>query len=228
MTEQDYLASYDPTAFEPLAVAVDVTLLTVADGALQVLLVRRDEHPARGKLALPGAFVGRDEALAAAARRALRTKVGADFPASQFETFGRVDRDPRMRIISVGHLAVTPFEAASHLLDDTRQLARINGDAVRSSNGRKLALPFDHGEIVTAALRHLRAGLDHSFESFGLLPEEFSLRELQQVHEAIRGEIVNKPAFRKRLIESGKLEPTGRRETDKGFRPAELYRVRTR
>lgn len=228
MTEQDYLTTYDPAVFEPLAVAVDVTLLTIVDGALQVLLVRRNEHPARGKLALPGAFVGRDEDLAAAARRALRTKVGADFPASQFETFGLVDRDPRMRIISVGHLAVSPFPAVSNLLNDNCQLARIDGDAVRGSNGRKLALPFDHSEIVAAALRHLRAELDHSFESFGLLAAEFSLRELQHVHEAIRGQTVNKPAFRKRLIESGKLEPTGRRETDKGFRPAELYRLRIR
>lgn len=227
MTEQDFLASYDPRAFAPLAVSVDVTLLTVVDGALHVLLVRRDEHPGRGKPGLPGAFVGADEDLPDAARRALRSKVQADFPVRQFRTFGRVDRDPRMRIISVGHMALTPFEPLRPILETDRLLGRIDGAAVRSANGRRIALPFDHGEIIASAVDHLRADLDHTTWSFGLLAQEFSLRELQQVHEAVRGETVNKPAFRKRLLDSGTLEPTGRRETDKGFRPAELYRVRT-
>jgi 8-oxo-dGTP diphosphatase len=81
-------------------------------------------------------------------------------------------------------------------------------------------------EIVARALSDLRRDLDRDDWAFGLLPETFSLRELQLLHEAIRGEPLNKPAFRKRLIESGRLEATGQMETGKGFRPAELYRAR--
>jgi 8-oxo-dGTP diphosphatase len=96
---------------------------------------------------------------------------------------------------------------------------------VRGANGRRLALPFDHAEIITAAMASLRADLDHSLWSFGLLPPEFTLLQLQEVHEAIRGRNVNKPAFRKRLLASGKLIPTARLETGTRFRPAELYRL---
>jgi 8-oxo-dGTP diphosphatase len=106
------------------------------------------------------------------------------------------------------------------------ELLPIKDGVVRTNAGRRAALPFDHGEIVARALSDLRRDLDRDDWAFGLLAETFSLRELQLLHEAIRGEPLNKPAFRKRLIDSGKLEGTGQMETGKGFRPAELYRAR--
>jgi 8-oxo-dGTP diphosphatase len=226
MTEQDFLAGYDPAAFTPLAVVTDVVLFAVVEGQLSLLLPRRREHPARGRLALPGCFVRADEDLDEAARRTCRDKLGVDTPVRQFRSFGRVDRDPRMRIVSIGYMALLTGERAASLVDDDHQLATLRDDVWRGPNGRRLALPFDHDEIVGAALEDLRANLDHSAWSFGLLPPAFSLRELQQVHEAIRGRPLNKPAFRKRLIESVWIEPTGEMETGKGFRPAELYRLR--
>jgi 8-oxo-dGTP diphosphatase len=226
MTEHEFLKSYDPAAFTPLAVAVDVVLFTVVDGELRLLLVRRDEHPARGKLALPGSFVHADEDLDDTARRTLRDKVGVEAPSRQFRSFGRIDRDPRMRIVSIGYQALLPAEQALRLVDDGHQFAGLRDEVWRAPNGRRLALPFDHDEIVAAALRDLRFHLDHDSWSYGLLAPSFSLRELQQVHEAVRGRSLNKPAFRKRLIESGWIEPTGKMETGRGFRPAELYRVR--
>jgi 8-oxo-dGTP diphosphatase len=102
---------------------------------------------------------------------------------------------------------------------------RLDGDTLRGPTGRKQGLAFDHDQIVTAALADLRANLDHSAFSYGLLPEEFTLRELQQAHEAVRNRPLNKPAFRKRLVESGWIEPTGRLDVGGKFRPAELYRV---
>jgi 8-oxo-dGTP diphosphatase len=226
MTEHEFLDGYDASAFTPLAVTADVVLFTVTAGALQLMLVRRGEHPARGRLALPGTFVRANEDLDEAARRALRDKVGVDTPVRQFRSFGRVDRDPRMRVVSIGYMALLPGQQAGALLDDNHQMATLRDEVWRGGNGRRLALPFDHDEIVAAALWDLRTHLDHNAWSYGLLEPSFSLRELQQVHEAVRGRPLNKPAFRKRLIESGWIEPTGEMETGKGFRPAELYRVR--
>ena len=226
MTEPEFLTSYDPAAFTPLAVAADVVVFTVAERHLQLLLVRRGEHPARGRFALPGTFVRADEDLDEAARRALRDKVGVDAAVRQFRSFGRVDRDPCMRIVSIGYTALLPGSRTAALVDEGHQLAPLRDGMWRAPTGRRLALPFDHDEIVAAALADLRAHLDSHAWSYGLLEESFSLRELQQVHEAVRGRPVNKPAFRKRLVESGWIEPTGEMETDKGFRPAELYRLK--
>lgn len=225
MTEHDFLSGYDPAKFTPLAVATDVVVFAVAEGQLRLLVVRRTEHPARGRLALPGTFVQADEDLDDAARRVLRNKVGVDAPVRQFRSFGQVNRDPRMRIISIGYMALLPADRMNALMADGRELATLRDEIWRGPNGRRLTLAFDHEEIVAAALADLRANLDNSAWSYGLLEATFSLRELQQVHEAVRGRALNKPAFRKRLIESGWIEPTGEMETGKGFRPAELYRV---
>ena len=94
--EVAFLKSYDPRAFEPVAVAVDVALIAVDDGALRTLVVSRDEHPFKGQWALPGAFVGVEESLEAAARRALASKVGLEgLFLEQLYTFGQPARDPR-------------------------------------------------------------------------------------------------------------------------------------
>ena len=225
MNEPDFLASYDPAAFPHLAVAVDVVVLTLREGALHLLTVRRSEQPARGKLALPGTFVGVDEELDAAARRAVRQKAGVDGAVRQFQTFGGVGRDPRMRIISVGYMALLPWAQVDGVGGEDRPLLRLDGDVLRGATGRKQLLAFDHEQIVAAALADLRANLDGSAFGYGLLPAEFTLRELQQAHEAVRNRSLNKPAFRKRLVESGWIEPTGRLDVGGKFRPAELYRV---
>jgi len=226
MDEAAYLAAYDPADFPPVAVAVDVVPLTFSAGALHVLLNRRAEQPARGRLALPGTFVRADEDLDAAAQRALRDKAGLNAPVRQFHAFGAVDRDPRMRIVSIGHMAVVDADtiAQATAAGDTCELLQISGGAVRTASNRRAALPFDHDAVLARALSDLRRDLDRDDWAFGLLPQTFSLRELQALHEAIRGQSLNKPAFRKRLIESGRLEATGEMETGKGFRPAELYR----
>jgi 8-oxo-dGTP diphosphatase len=225
MTEHDFLTGYDPTAFTPLAVATDVVVFAVVEGQLLLLLVRRTEHPARGRLAMPGTFVQGNEDIDDAARRALRNKVGIDAPVRQFRSFGRVNRDPRMRIVSIGYMALLPADRMNALVADGFELGALRDEVWRGPSGRRLSLAFDHDEIVAAALADLRSNLDHSAWSYGLLEASFSLRELQQVHEAVRGRVLNKPAFRKRLIESGWIEPTGEMEAGKGFRPAELYRV---
>lgn len=210
-----------------MAVTVDAVILTVRDDALHVLLTRRRDAPALGELALPGVFVRADEDLDDAARRAVRAKAGVDVAVRQFRAFGAVHRDPRARIISIGFIALVVADRLAEVLDDDHRLVPVERAMSGGGSGEGPALPFDHADIIQAAHSYLRADLDTSAFSFGLLPDEFTLRELQKVHEAVRGERVNKPAFRKRLLDSGKLAGTGRRDVGGKYRPAELYRVAT-
>ena len=223
--DADFFRSDDAISFPPLAVAVDIVAITASSGSLHVLLLKRVATPHRGMFALPGVLVQASEPLVDAAERAVATKIGVRADVRQFSAFGGVERDPRMRVISIGYCALVPWRRFETGLRDDQQLGRIDGDVVRSRSGRKLRLPFDHDQIVQGAVANLRADLDHSLWSFGLLEAEFTLRGLQEVHEAVRGRSLNKPAFRKRLLDSGKLERTGRWESGNQFRPAELYTV---
>jgi 8-oxo-dGTP diphosphatase len=238
MDEAAYLEGYDPTAFERPSVAVDLILMSVVDGMPAALLLRRDQAPFLGNWALPGGFVGIGESLDAAARRVLAEKAHmSDAYVEQLYTFGAVDRDPRMRIISVAYFALLPADRFAAALKATPELALAEltvpwkGETggpveVRLADGDELALAFDHGEMLALAMRRLRGKLDYSGVAFALLPERFTLRALQDVYEAILDTRLNKPAFRRRMLDRGWLEPTGERETGASFRPAELYRYR--
>src|SRR5215471_15153944 len=126
MTRKDkaFLASYDPAAYERPSVTVDLVLLSVRDGALHALLMRRSQPPAEGKWALPGGFVRMDESLDAAARRVLHEKarIAAAF-LEQLYTFGAVDRDPRTRVITVAYYALLPAARFEKALKDAHDLA---------------------------------------------------------------------------------------------------------
>ncbi len=238
MDEAAFLESYDPNAFERPSVAVDLILMSVVDGAPAVLLTRREQHPFCGAWALPGGFVGIGENLDAAAHRILREKARmADAYVEQLYTFGAVDRDPRTRIISVAYFALLPTDRFAAALKAAPELALAElavpwkGEAggpveARIEDSGSLRLAFDHGDMLSLAIRRLRGKLDYSGIAFALLPERFTLRALQDIYEAILDTRLNKPAFRRRMIDRGWLEPTGERETGASFRPAELYRHR--
>lgn len=237
VNEQEFLDRYDPAAFARPSVAVDLVLMSVVDGAPAVLLRQRDNHPFKGRWALPGAFVAIDESLDAAARRVLGGKAHmAGAYLEQLYTFGAVARDPRMRIISIAYFSLLPADrfAAALASDPALTLARLalsdTSDAAEAGTdeGKSLPLGFDHGAILATALRRLRGKLDYSAIAFALLPARFTLRALQEVHEAILGTTLNKSAFRRRMLDRGWLVATGEREVGTSFRPAELYHHRPR
>ena len=130
-------------------------------------------------------------------------------PGDQFEAALRANRD-----LALAEMVV-PWE-------------RETGGPVGacSIDGAELSLAFDHAEILGDAVKRLRGKLDYSRVAFALLPDLFTLRQLQDVHEAILGVQLNKPAFRRRMLDKGWIEGTGARETGASFRPAELYRVK--
>ncbi|MFC7053311.1 NUDIX domain-containing protein [Hansschlegelia quercus] len=238
MTGVEFLRSYDPEEYERPSVAVDLILMSIVHGKPAALLLRRDEHPDLGRWSLPGGFVAIDESLDAAASRVLAAKARmTDAYFEQLYTFGAVDRDPRARIISVGYFALLPPARFSEALKGAPELTLAElvvpwegetGGAVkaRSAEGDALPLAFDHADMLGLAILRLRGKLDYSGVAFALLPELFTLRALQDVHEAILGVRLNKPAFRRRMLDAGRLEATGERETGASFRPAELYRRR--
>jgi 8-oxo-dGTP diphosphatase len=237
VNEAEFLAHYDAGAFERPSVAVDLVLMGIVDEAPAVLLVRREDHPHLGRWALPGGFVGIAESVDDAAARVLREKARMEGAwLEQLYTFGAVDRDPRTRVISVAYFALLPADrfGAALRADGGLALAGLvipsvgeaGGAIACSSEGESLPLAFDHAEVLGLAVRRLRGKLDYSDVAFALLPELFTLRQLQAIHEAILGARLNKPAFRRRMLDSGRLEASGERETGASFRPAELYRHR--
>ena len=240
MSEREFLQSYDPAAYERPSVAVDLILMSVIDGVPAALLMRREDHPHLDRWALPGGFVAIDESLDAAAHRLLASKARMqDAYVEQLYTFGAVARDPRTRIISVAYFALLPqadFAAALKAAPELTLAELVvswSGEAggpveARSADGETLPLAFDHADMLGLAMLRLRGKLDYSGVAFALLPERFTLRALQDVHEAILGTKLNKPAFRRRMLDRGWLEPTGERESGASFRPAELYRHRNR
>lgn len=229
-----FLAGYDASRYPRPSVAVDVVMLTVRDESLRVLLGRRPEPPDRDKWALPGGFVGIDEALDEAAGRILREKAGlGDVFTEQLFTFGTPDRDPRTRVISVAYYALVEparLDAAVRSFASERLcVARVEGEdapgpaTALDAEGARLALAFDHAEIIATAIRRVRGKLDYAPIGFELLPRAFSLRDLRLVHEAILGRPLNKDSFRRKMLDRGMVAPTGRRASGVGHRPPQLY-----
>lgn len=199
--------------------AVDVVLLTVRDEDLKVLLTRRREPPYRDHWTLPGSLVRVDEELDAAAARALQDKAGLKgVYLEQLHTFGAVDRDPRFRVVSVAYYS---------LVASARAAAAVHADDARWFSVReevpKLPVGFDHAEILGHAVARIRARLEHVPIAFQLLPEAFTLTELQRVYEVILDKRLDKRNFRSKMLASGTLALAPGRRVAVG-RPARLYR----
>jgi len=213
------------------SVAVDLAIMTVIDASLRVLLVNRPADDVPG-WAMPGGFVHIDEAPEDSVARVLTQKVGiADAHFEQLATYGALDRDPRGRVISIVYLALCP----AHVLEG-HTLAHISinwdgetgGPARAMMDGNALPLAFDHATILGDVVKRLRGKLDYSPIGYALLPERFTLRDVQEVHEAILGKPLKKPPFRRKLLDRGMIAPTGTFETGGAYRPAELYEVKAK
>ena len=201
------------------SVTVDVVIFTLRHDDLQVLLVKRKVAPYAGRWAIPGGFVSIDERLEAAARRELKEETGVrGVYLEQLYTFGDPKRDPRERVITVAYFALVPAPLA----------VRAGGDAAEArwwSMYQLPALAFDHDAILDYALTRLRYKLEYSAVGFQLLPEAFTLSELQKAYEIILGVQLDKRNFRRKILEAQVIEETGDYRAGEG-RPAMLYRFR--
>jgi 8-oxo-dGTP diphosphatase len=239
-SEKAFLASYDASRYPRPSVAVDVALLSAGGGDLFTVVVKRGEHPFQGHWSLPGGFVGPSESLEEAAARVLARETGlkAVF-LEQLYTFGAPDRDPRTRVISVGYYALVDrarfaaVEAAGREAAVVRLVVPWEGETggpveVMTAKGERAALAFDHAEVLGMAVKRLRGKLNYTPIGFQLLPQTFTLLDLQNVHETVLGRPLNKDSFRRRMLASGLLEATGETQKDVDHRPAELYRFARR
>jgi 8-oxo-dGTP diphosphatase len=235
--DRAFLAAYDVEAFERPSITVDVALLTVDDAALHTVLLRRATPPFKGRWGLPGGFVAMDESLDDAAARVLLAKTGLGRVfLEQLYTFGAPRRDPRTRVVTVAYYALVDRARLDRDLTHGATLARLDvpwegetgGPVEAHTEQGPLALAFDHADILGMAVKRVRGKLDYTPIGFQLLPERFTLADLQRVHEIVLGRPLNKDSFRRRMLASGQLEATGEHRGDVGHRPPELYRFARR
>jgi 8-oxo-dGTP diphosphatase len=227
-TNQDpLLQDYDPSQFPAFAVTVDIVIVTMSAGSLNVLLVRRGESPFEGMWAIPGGFKRPAETLDEAARRELHEETGVDVPSllTQFGAYGDPGRDPRMNVVTVAYLAVLRDVGSLQAGTDAAEAALTPVSDVL--NG-KLQLAFDHGEIVRDAIERIRVELEATGIATAFVGQTFTMAELRAVYEAIWGVQLDAANFRRSILaEEGWVVPTGRRARpgSAGGRPAELYRA---
>jgi len=219
------IKGYDPRAFPPFAVTVDIVVLTV-DTELSVLLIERGVEPFAGALALPGGFVLPDESIATAARRELLEETGvaeADLDGvhlEQLATFGEPDRDPRMRVVSTAYLALSPVKPAPTPGTDAAGARWVTVDEALAA-----PLAFDHAEILNAGVERARAKLEYTTLATALAGPDFTLGELQHVYEATWGCSLERANFRRKVLatEGFVAKTSQRRVGDAGGAPASVY-----
>ncbi|WP_236239540.1 NUDIX domain-containing protein [Streptomyces sp. CC228A] len=238
---------YDPSAFPPFAVTVDLVVLTVRRDALCALVVRRGEPPFQGRWALPGGFVRPDEDLDAAAARELAEETGlcvhepgdpepapgAGAHLEQLATYGDPRRDPRMRVVSVAHLALAPDLPAPRPGGDANSVRwaaveeLLSPDSGADRNGEEAGqLAFDHARILADGVERARSKIEYSSLATAFCPAEFTVGELRRVYEAVWGVALDPRNFHRKVTGTpGFLVPTGGTTTRQGGRPAQLFRA---
>ncbi len=204
------------------SVAVDLVIFTITGNQLKVLLIKRGREPFAGQWCLPGGFVRIEESLENAALRELLEETGVkDVYLEQLYTFGEPKRDPRGRVISIAYFA---------LVDSTKIKPFVTGEEnIRGvqwfSFGELPKLAFDHDEIVKYALKRLRYKLEYTAVGLELLPDTFTLTDLQRLYEIILSQKLDKRNFRKKVLSMEILEKT--KVFKKGaHRPAMLYKFK--
>ncbi|MDP2907531.1 MAG: NUDIX domain-containing protein [Nanoarchaeota archaeon] len=203
---------------EKPSVTVDIILFTIKDESLKVLLVKRAVDPFKDMWAIPGGFILVNESLEYAAKRELLEETNVkDIYLEQLYTFGNPKRDPRTRVITVAYFALVNSEKfklkASTDVKDVRWFSMYDMPE----------LAFDHKKIMEYALKRLKAKLEYTTVAFSLLPEEFTLTELQKIYEIIFNKKLDKRNFRKKIKALGLVKETTQYKEAVAHRPPKLY-----
>ena len=244
MTEQEFLKSYDSSKYEKPSVTADNLIFTInADYQLELLLIKRGGHPFLGKWAVPGGFVGINESIDTAAARELKEETGLDnIYLEQLYTFGKVDRDPRMRVISVAYMALVPqnrlhIKAGDDATDACLFIIKPTKTGFIFSNEEKGIilkeedLAFDHSEVIRTALMRLKSKIEYSDLAFELLNNKyhFSIYELQRIYEAIANEVQDnanfKKSFTRKYLNASKVIMLDEKCTEFSKRPSNYYSI---
>jgi 8-oxo-dGTP diphosphatase len=203
------------------AVAVDLVILTVRDGELSTLLVRRGVPPFAGEPGLPGGFVLPHEDLLDAAVRELVEETGLTITGHHLEqlaSFAAPGRDPRGRVLSVGHLALVPDLPEPQAGSDAVVSAWHPVAAVEG-------LAFDHGRILAEGVERARAKLEYTTLAATFCPPAFTVSQLRRVYEAVWGAELDPRNFQRKVTSTPDfLIPTAETVSTGRGRPAQLFR----
>ena len=211
------------TSKQDIKIAVDAVIFTIKDDALQVLLIQMKKSPFEDMWAVPGGLLDDNETARLGAQRILGMQTGvSSVYLEQLKTFDAVDRDPAGRVISIAYYALFPNNDVE--LHTTDKYKSVKWWPV--SNLPKLA--YDHKQIIEAAVNRLSAKIQYTNIVWSLLPEEFTLTEIQHVYEVIMGRTLDKRNFRKRINELRMIKPTGKKRYGMAHRPAALYTFKHR
>ena len=268
-TEEEFLKNYDSSKFEKLSVTSDILIFSVSNKTQEnyrklsskhfsVLLVKRNDFPFKNKWCLPGGFMDIKETSLEAAKRILKNETNlSNIYLEQLYTFDSINRDPRMRIMSVSYMALIDQnrllnklkEEASWfdmtILEDEKEVnitfdngnetfSVVVGKTLREQTTDRYEfhivkndrLAFDHPLVIVSGIERLKNKIEYTDIVFNMMPEYFTLGELQQVYEVILGKELLDPAFR-RIIAS-KVEKTQKQRTGGGHRPSVLYTYRSK
>ena len=223
--EQEFLHAYRPKDYPSVALSVDLVVLAVAGGLLHSVLVRRGVHPFKGGLALPGGFVGVRESAEQAAFRELAEETGLDLGrlpvhVEQLATYSDPDRDPRMRVVSVAHLALLATDGqALPALSAGSDAAAAEWHPVHEVLGSPMA--FDHASILHDGLERLSGKLEYTTVAARLVPEEFTMTQLRTVYEATWNTRLAAGNFTRKMLPH--LHDTGRKSKAATGAPAALF-----
>jgi ADP-ribose pyrophosphatase YjhB (NUDIX family) len=199
-------------------VSVDCIIFGFDENKLKVLIGRRQMDPGRGEWSLYGGFVGPNESLDGAAERTLSELTGLDNVfMRQVGAFGNVDRDPGERVISVAYYALIDVKDYSEKLRQEHGLEWVNINELPQ-------LYSDHNVMVRKAWKLMKQKMRTEPIGFRLLPELFTLTQLQRLYEAVGGEEIDKRNFRKRIKEMDFIEKTEFVDKLSSKRGASLYR----
>ena len=221
-SEQEYLAHYQKRDYDSPLFTVDMAIFSISKGQLQVLLIQRSNFPEKGKWALAGGFVDLavDADLMATAHRKLLEKTGIALPyLEQVETIGNTQRDPRGWSITSLYFALIDFQQ----FDIQTSSSTEKSEWFPLHQALKLDLAFDHKHLLQLAIERLGNKTRYTALPASLMPELFTLTELQTIYEIILGHPLEKKSFRRRMQEAGVVIETGQSKIV-GKRPAQLFR----
>lgn len=266
-TESEFLKDYNPNKFDRFSITADILIFGISNEEeenyrktdkkkMSILLVKRNNYPFKDMWCLPGGFVKVDENLDDAPKRILKDETNIDnIYLEQLYTFGSVNRDPRMRIISTSYMALIDKNKVDNLnenaswfdimlyeeKDNYVDIVLNNGTVIITFKIKKVLrekttdrysfeitenklLAFDHASVILAGLERLKNKIEYTDIVFNMMPDLFTLGELQQVYEVILNKKLLDPAFRR--IIANKVEKTTKMKTGAGHRPSYLFKYK--
>ncbi|MCR4602968.1 MAG: NUDIX hydrolase [Prevotella sp.] len=203
-------------------VSVDVIIFGFDEGKLKVLIGRRQMDPGRGEWSLYGGFVAADEGIDDCAARTLQSLTGLhNLYMRQVGAFGSIDRDPGERVISIAYYALINVKDYDEQLRQEHQVEWVDINSLPE-------LYSDHNKMVRQALRQMQQKMHTEPIGFRLLPQLFTLTQLQHLYEAVSGQEIDKRNFRKRIKDMDFIEKTELIDKLTSKRGAALYRFNKR